>query len=142
MDLVATLCSLPGATVFDSREDGLWMTAPNLDVMALAKAMQHWGGRLSTTTAVPLESGETTIIYHYCVEHVSFNIKTKTHNHAQPSLALLTPSAAWIEREIHDLYAVDFAGHPGLSRLVRPPTLPDGFFREGAGPAAAPQEEQ
>jgi Ni,Fe-hydrogenase III component G len=132
MDLEATLCGLPGAAVFDHQTDGLWMTALAIDVTAMACAMQEEGARLSTMTAVALESGETTIIYHYCVGRTAINIKTQTSNHVQLSLAPLTPSAAWIEREIHDLFGVEFVGHPGLTRLVRPPTLPEGFFRVGA----------
>jgi NADH:ubiquinone oxidoreductase subunit C len=135
-EFVTTLRAVPGATVFDHRTDGLWMTAPALDVVALATAMKQLGGRLSTMTAVPLENGETTIIYHYCIGRDTVNIKTRTRERALPSLAALTPSANWIEREIHDLYAVDFVGHPGLLPLVRPPTLSAGFFRRTeVGPA-------
>jgi Ni,Fe-hydrogenase III component G len=133
MDIVETLRGLPGAAEVDRRTDGLWMTAPALDVAALAAVMLPLSGRLSTMTAIALESGETTIIYHYCVGTVAVNIKAETRNHAQPSLAALTPSAAWIEREIHDLYAVEFVRHPRLTRLVRPPSLPDGFIRTEAG---------
>lgn len=36
-----------------------------------------------------------------------------------PSLTSATPAAAWYEREIHDRYGVEFAGHPALTPLLR-----------------------
>ncbi|NHC16010.1 NADH-quinone oxidoreductase subunit C [Motilibacter deserti] len=40
-----------------------------------------------------------------------------------PSLVDLFAGAAWHEREAHEMFGIDFAGHPGL----RPLLLPDGF---------------
>jgi NADH:ubiquinone oxidoreductase subunit C len=49
--------------------------------------------------------------------------------------------ASWIEREIHDFFAVEFIGHPNLIPLLRPPGLKDGFFREsGSGSVTALEE--
>jgi NADH-quinone oxidoreductase subunit C len=31
------------------------------------------------------------------------------------------PGAAWHERETHEMFGVDFAGHPGLTPLLLPP---------------------
>ncbi|WP_026931022.1 NADH-quinone oxidoreductase subunit C [Glycomyces tenuis] len=33
----------------------------------------------------------------------------------------LYPGAAWHERETHEMFGVDFAGHPGLAPLLLPP---------------------
>ena len=40
-----------------------------------------------------------------------------------PSLAEVFRGAAWHERQVWEMFGVDFAGHPGLTRLL----LPDGF---------------
>ena len=39
------------------------------------------------------------------------------------SLSELWPTANWMEREIFDLFGIEFAGHPGLKRIL----LPDGW---------------
>ncbi|GAB3997619.1 hypothetical protein GCM10029992_21140 [Glycomyces albus] len=38
-----------------------------------------------------------------------------------PSLTGLYPGAAWHERETHEMFGVEFTGHPGLQPLLLPP---------------------
>jgi NADH-quinone oxidoreductase subunit C len=132
-DAQALLEQLPGAVRIDRRPDGLWMAAPHLEVLAMAELMHRLGARLSTMTGVALDTGETVIIYHYCLGPVPINIKTETSDQAIPSITPVTRAADWIEREISDLYGVRFAGHPNPTRLIRPPALPPGFFRDAGG---------
>ncbi|HET6212717.1 MAG TPA: NADH-quinone oxidoreductase subunit C [Micromonosporaceae bacterium] len=40
---------------------------------------------------------------------------------AVPSLVDIFPGAAWHERETHEMFGVDFPGHPGLAPLLLPP---------------------
>jgi NADH:ubiquinone oxidoreductase subunit C len=113
--------------------DGLWLDDPNLDVTQMAKLALDLGMRLSTITAIALENGETRLVYHFIVGSDVVNIKVRTRGNSIPSITPVLPSASWIEREIHDLYAVEFLGHPHLDRFIRPPELPVGFFREKGG---------
>ena len=126
----ALLPELPGATTLEPRADGLWMVAPALDVIAMAELMRRLGARLCAITGLSLASGEAGIVYHYCLGSHSINLRTDTRHRALPSIAPLAPAADWSEREIADLYGVGFAGHPDLTRLIRPPSLPQGFFRD------------
>jgi NADH:ubiquinone oxidoreductase subunit C len=125
----ALLGSLPGATQVERRGDGLWMAAPALDVLAMAELMRRLEARLSAMTGLALSGGETGVLYHYCLGGLRINIRTETHNRTIPSITPITRAADWSEREIADLYGVDVAGHPNLARLIRPPSLPAGFFR-------------
>ena len=129
----APLGRLPGATGIERRVDGLWMVAPALDVLAMAEMMHRLGARLSAMTGAAHGAEETVIVYHYCLGDRTINIKTETHDRTIPSIALITHAADWCEREICDLYGVHFAGHPNLTRLIRPPSLPPGFFRDPDG---------
>lgn len=129
------LAQLPGAGKVETRPDGLWMDAPGLDVMIMAVLMNNFKARLSTVTAIALEDGETQLIYHFAIGGQAINIKTLTNHNSIVSIATAIHAASWIEREIHDLFSVDFTGHPNLKRLILPPQLPQGLFREQGGAA-------
>jgi hypothetical protein len=129
-DLIVRLLTIPGSAPVEERGDGLWMAAPQLDVEAMAREMEALGCRLITMTGLARDDGETTIIYHYARRHEAINFKTTTSGGAAKSLAPMIRPASWIEREIHDFFAVDFIGHPNLVPLMRPPELKDGFFRD------------
>ncbi len=124
------LSNLPGAMALRCRPDGYWMLAAGLDVQAMAKLMNALEARLSTVSGVALENGETAVIYHYALGGIAVNLRAETHNGRIDSITPITPAADWIEREIHDLYSVEFTGHPNLARLIRPPEIAQGFFRE------------
>jgi NADH:ubiquinone oxidoreductase subunit C len=137
VDCDALIRQIPGATPTERRHDGLWMTAPGLDVVTMAELMHRMEARLSAITGLALPNRETAIIYHYCLGATAVNIRTTTRDQAIPSITPVTRAADWSEREIGDLYAVSFIGHPNPGRLLRPPSLSSGFFRvprgEGAG---------
>jgi hypothetical protein len=135
-DVEAHLDRVPGATRLERRADGLWMVAPTLDVLTMAETMNRLEARLSAMTGVALDNGETGIIYHYCLGCLAINIKTETHNRVIRSITPITRAADWSEREIYDLFGVHFTDHPNLARLIRPPSLPAGFFRDSGGAAS------
>jgi NADH:ubiquinone oxidoreductase subunit C len=134
--LAVRLAEIPGAALLEAHGHGLWMTAPHIDVQHMARTMISLGCRLSTMSGTARENGETEVIYHYSLARTSLNIRTQTRGGTLPSISALERSASWIEREIHDLYAVTFVGHPNLERLLRPPQLEEGFCREPGGAAA------
>ena len=134
-ELVNQLIQLPGAGQVQNHPDGLWMESPELNVLALAELMKTLEARLTTISAISLENGETEIIYHFAIGGQSINVKTRTKANAIPSITKVFKAANWIERENHDFFGVDFTGHPNLKRLLRPPQLAEGFFRQPGGAA-------
>ena len=134
-ELENQLNRLPGAEPVQNCPDGLWMDAAELNVLALAELMKNIEARLTTISAVSIENGETEIIYHFAIGGQAINVKTRTKANAIPSIANVFKAANWTERENYDLFGVNFTGHPNLKRLIRPPQLAEGFFRQPGGAA-------
>jgi hypothetical protein len=109
-DLVTRLGAIPGSAEVHARPDGLWMSAPGLDVPAMGREMTALGFRLCTMTGLPGDDGETMVIYHWVREDQAVHLKTSTRGGALPSLATTVRPASWIEREIrlslHELHGL------------------------------------
>ena len=140
-ELSARLGAIAGVLGVALHDGGVWVEAPGLDVHAMNEAMAALGIRLGTITARPLSvQGETVIIYHYIALTTSINFKTLTRGGALPSLADRVPAASWAEREIKDLFGVDFPGHPNLVPLMKPKGFEDGMLRAAmCGPVLLPR---
>lgn len=129
-DLLARLAELPGVERVASNAAGIRAEAPLLDVEALADALPALGLRLGAITGIPLGAfGETAIVYHFVAQDHLVDIATTTRNNAIASLAPRLRPASWAEREIHDLFDVDFLGHPDPSPLMRPEGFANGMMR-------------
>jgi NADH:ubiquinone oxidoreductase subunit C len=129
-DLVARLAAIPGSSAAEEHGDGLWISAPELDVEAMTREMKALGYRLITVTGRARDDGETTLIYHYAQRQQYVSFTTCTRGGKIPSITPTLRMASWIEREIHDFFAVEFIDHPNLVPLLRPPELKEGFFRK------------
>jgi NADH-quinone oxidoreductase subunit C len=54
------------------------------------------------------------------VVHVNIHVPVDAEEPSCPSLSGLFAGALWQERECHEMFGVDFEGHPGLSNLYLP----------------------
>jgi NADH-quinone oxidoreductase subunit C len=75
------------------------------------------------------------ILYHFsydqtgCVISVNAFIRDR-ENPSIESIAPFLPAAEWIEREMHDVFGVDFKNHPNLERLILADDWPEGVYPE------------
>lgn len=85
---------------------------------------------LSTITAVdwPERTPRFDVVYHLlslpnqCVLRLKVRVGKKGEEHPSvPSVCSIWPGANWYEREVFDLFGIDFAGHPDLRRILMPP---------------------
>jgi NADH-quinone oxidoreductase subunit C len=63
------------------------------------------------------------VVYHISIvpDTVRFRLKVQTNDgEPVPSLIPVWPGANWGEREVWDMFGVDFDGHPDLRRLLMP----------------------
>jgi NADH-quinone oxidoreductase subunit C len=85
---------------------------------------------LSTITAVdwPERMPRFDVVYqllslqHQCALRLKVRVGNKGEEHpAVPSVCAIWPGANWYEREVYDLFGIEFVGHPDLRRILMPP---------------------
>jgi len=73
------------------------------------------------------------IYYHFSVDEigliVNVHVVLPVSKPEVESLANITRSANWIEREMHELYGIEFLNHPNMEKLIS-----DGNWDEGVYP--------
>ena len=83
--------------------------------------------RLITVVDYEENDAEFEVVYHlYSLEHQHKMVLKARVPAAAPAIPTVTGvwrGADWYEREMHDLFGVDFSGHPNLVTLI----LPDDF---------------
>jgi Ni,Fe-hydrogenase III component G len=121
MNLVNELPAHFGITEFSEDASGVtWFTNGNLDLRELAKFMGQAGVRFVTITANELPRGEG-----FCLEYIwdldgrLFGFKFHPADRTMPSIFDICEAADWIEREIHEEYALDFTGREYEPLLLR-----------------------
>jgi len=126
---IKEICSQLGAEkALEQRADGWWLENPELNVEKMAQILTKAGARLVTITAIPISDSDCRIIYHWDLNNQLINFITSTLKGSLPSIANILPAANWIEREIHDYFAVNFTGREMPPLLLRQDDLP-GIFR-------------
>jgi len=89
------------------------------------------GARFSIATAIDTRLG-VEILYHMAFDKDGMIVSIRTLV-AKPELKMTTftdiiPGTDWIEREIHEMFGVDFIGHPNLERLLLPDDWEEGVY--------------
>jgi NADH-quinone oxidoreductase subunit C len=62
---------------------------------------------------------ELVYLFYSLEQHTWLRLKTRT-DHEAPSITPLVPGANWYEREVFDLFGIEFRGHPDLRRIMLP----------------------
>ncbi len=93
---------------------------------------QDVGARFVIETAIDSDNCFE-IIYHYSYDQTGtvIHLKVFIRNRQKPSVESLTPiipAAEWIEREIHDLYGIEFRNHPRMERFILADNWPQGVY--------------
>lgn len=80
---------------------------------------------LSDLTAVDWPKREKrfdVVLNLYSFEH-NARLRIKVHAAAGeivPSVTIVWPTANWLEREVYDMFGIEFGGHPDLKRILLP----------------------
>ena len=86
-------------------------------------------GKLSTISAVE-HASFFELIYHFALSSqgilVNLKVELEKNKPQMPSLTPMIKGANYIEREIRDLFGIEFPGHPEPKRLILPDRWPEG----------------
>jgi NADH-quinone oxidoreductase subunit C/D len=99
----------------------------------------------------PIE--DFTVVYHLLSfernEDLRAKVALKKDDLTIPSISTIWPNADWYEREVFDMFGINFEGHPNLRRILMPPTWKGHPLRKEhparateMGPFQLPDEKQ
>jgi len=115
-----------------------WMNCEGCPVRDVAKAMHDVGARFVTITAYQLPASEGfRLEYHWDLQGRLLGFAFQITGGSIESIYDLCEAADWIEREVHEEYAIDFTGRRYEPLLLREGQTPGVNLRETA-PAAKP----
>jgi NADH-quinone oxidoreductase subunit C len=126
MTVSDTLLEAFGADAISTPADAIpTVSVPLADIAgAVTRARGELGyQRFVDLTAVDLLSREDRFELVYLFYSMTANtwlrLKTRT-DHQAPSITPAVPGANWYERELFDLFGIEFVGHPNLTRIMLP----------------------
>ncbi len=120
-----------------------WLNSPSLTVRQVATVMNEAHARFITITAYQLPGTEGfRLEYHWDLEGRLLGLPFTIAGNSIDSIFDLCEAADWIEREIHEEYAIDFTGRAYEPLLLRQGDKPGVNLRDEAKaqpkPAAVP----
>jgi len=73
------------------------------------------------------------VLYHFSYDQTGcvITVKAFIRDREKPAIESITPllpGAEWIERELYDLFGIDFINHPNLKRLLLADDWPEGVY--------------
>ncbi|HVO20699.1 MAG TPA: NADH-quinone oxidoreductase subunit C [Anaeromyxobacter sp.] len=118
---IATIPAEMGADgAWEERRGSRWLEPEVLDVRRMAQVMREKKARFVTMTALLVEGEkEPRLSYHWDLDGSLLTVVTRTEEKHIPSIYGICEAADWIEREIHEQYAVVFDDHPYEPLLLR-----------------------
>jgi NADH-quinone oxidoreductase subunit C len=113
-----------GDVIFQIQERSpkrIYMSAHKSDLKLVAKALcAEFGGRFLTASG--MDNGKNfEILYHFAFDDLNKIISIRTFvQKAAPSIdsivSVVGPAAEWIEREMHELLGIEFAGQVSFEK--------------------------
>ena len=118
--------------VFEKSARRVYIEMPSKDIVECARCLfAELEARFSTASCVDMPD-RFEILYHFSFDPAALIVSIRVFiDKKDPKIGSITPlikGAEWIEREIHELFGVDFTGHPNLKRLLLPDSWPEGLY--------------
>jgi Ni,Fe-hydrogenase III component G len=118
--------------IFEKSKKRIYVTVAKEKAKEVVRFLfRDLGARFSTASGVDTRSG-IEILYHMTFDRHNMIVSVRTLVE-KPELSMesftdFMPAADWIEREIHEMFGVNFIGHPKLEKLLLPDDWPEGEY--------------
>jgi len=114
--------------IFDKSRKRIYIDIKHCDIVDFARYIfLDLGARFNTASGVDTPGG-IEILYHFTIDKINLMISLRVRlDKNDPHIDSITPvmeGAEWIEREIHELFGVEFDGHPNMKPLLLPDDWP------------------
>ncbi len=120
-----------------------WLNPGAVSIRELAVLMNAIGARFVTITAYQLPSADGfRLEYHWDLEGRLLGFPFTIAGSSFESIYDLCEAADWIEREVHEGFAIDFTGREYEPLLLRAGDTPGVNLRETAAPGALPAAKE
>ena len=118
--------------VFEKSYKRVYIEIDSKDIIDFAKFIfNELGARFNTASCTDMHEGFE-ILYHFTIEEAILIISLRTtldkDSPEIDSLTSIMKGAEWIEREIHELFGVEFKGHSRLIKLLLPDDWPENLY--------------
>jgi NADH:ubiquinone oxidoreductase subunit C len=118
--------------IFEKSKKRIYITVAKEDAKEVVRYLfKDLGARLSIASGVDTRPG-IEILYHMVFDKhnmiVTVKVLVEKPELEMPTFTDFMGAANWIEREIHELLGVNFAGHPNLTTLLLPDDWEPGMF--------------
>ncbi len=81
--------------------------------METFKKLKEMDARLMAITAIDSK----TLLYHFSIDGKLKNVRLRIKNNKTKSICALFPNAEFYEREIFEMFGIEFEGNPNLKGL-------------------------
>jgi len=118
--------------IFEKTKKRIYVTIAKDDArLVVGYLYEELGARMSIATGIDIREG-VELLYHMALDRDGVFVTVRTLV-KKPELKMETftdflPGTNWIERELHEMFGVDFIGHPNLKRLLLPDDWPEGEY--------------
>lgn len=138
MSIAPSLIEAPEVSAPWRRQSGVyWLDRPDLSVREVAVAMNALQARFVTITAYQLPKDEGfRLEYHWDLDGRLLGFVFPLSGNTIDSIYDLCEAVDWIEREIHEGFAVDFLGRAYEPLLLRTGDIPGVNLRDAAASGA------
>ena len=117
---------------YDKSAKRIYIDVDKNDIVDFARfVFKSLGARFNTATATD-HPDDIEIMYHFNLDRLGLIVTLKTYAPKKKceieSILPIMKGAEWIEREIHELFGVEFKNHPDMRPLLLPDDWPKGKY--------------